>query len=171
MKNTFLKSKYWVIYNIFLVVFGEIIVLIAFLIVKYNIGMDRSLFLAFNLAFIVALLGPLVVIVLAPKAFISRITLSNKSIQWILLGKTIFEVNWEDIIDVKIEFKLNWKCLVFITDRHILRQKVNELYFNVDKESIYAVLSFCQNENIRKKIDIFIRNKEYVTHFMIWQKN
>lgn len=171
MRNKFLKSKYWVLHNVFLAIFGEIIVLIAFLVVQNNFEMDRDLFLVFLLAFVVALLGPCVVFILAPKAFLSRISLSKKSIQWILFGKTICEVNWVEILDVKIEYKINWKCLVFTTSRHIPGQKRNELYFNVDKKNINAVLSYCLNENIRKKIDIFIKNKDYVTHLMIWQKN
>jgi len=171
MKNTFLKSKYWVIYNVLLAIFGEIIVLIAFLVVQNSLVMDRGLYLAFVLAFIVVILGPCGVLMLAPKVFLSKITLSNNSIQWILFGKTFFEVNWEEILDVKIEYRLNWKCLVFLSSKNIPGQKRNELYFNVDKENISTALSYCQNEKIRKKINIFINNKDYVTRLMIWQKN
>ena len=171
MKNTFYKSKYWIINHVIFAIISEIMVVIALLI---SISIDNSnpnIFIGFILAFSFVLVIFLLVFLLAPRTFLSKYTLSKETIRWTLFNKIIIEIDWNEIIDVRIEYRLYRKCLIFDIVKHIPGFKRNELYFNVDKKNISAVLANCKNDEICKKLSDFLRKKEYKTHYVIWKKN
>lgn len=171
MKNTFYKSKYWIINHVILTIISEIIVLIAMLI---SINIDNSnpnIVLGFILAFSFVFVVFSLVFLLAPRSFLSKITLTKDTIRWTIFNKTIIEVDWNEITSVKIEYRMYRKCLIFDIAKHIPGFKRNELYFNVDKKNISAVLAHCNNDEICRKLSDFISKKEYKTHYVIWKKN
>ena len=171
MKNTFCKSKYWIINHVILAIISEIIVVVALLI---SINIDNSnpkIVLGFILAFSFVLVIFSLVFLLAPRTFLSKFTLSKETIRWTIFNKTIVEIDWNEIIDVTIEYRLYRKCLVFDIGKHIPGFKRNELYFNVDKKNISAVLAYCNKDEISRKLGDFLSKKEYKTHYVIWKKN
>ena len=171
MKNTFYKSKYWIINHVILAILTESIVIVSY-IISINVGtLSSNEELVFVLAFMFILFAFSQVFILAPKTYLSKITLSNDLISWNLFKKNICKINWNEIVDVKIEYRLYRKCLVFTIMEHIDRFKKNELYFNVDRKNINTVVNYCSNKEINKKIIGFIKNKDYKTHYVIWKKN
>lgn len=171
MKNTFYKSKYWIINHTILAIITESIVVVSY-IISINIGpLTSNEVLGFVIAFMFILFAFSLVFVLAPKTYLSKITLSNDSVSWNLFKKNICKINWNEIDDVKIEYRLYRKCLVFTITEHIDGFKKNELYFNVDRKNINAVVNYCSNKEINEKILRFIENKDYQTHYVIWKKN
>jgi uncharacterized membrane protein YhaH (DUF805 family) len=80
MKNTSYKSKYWIINHILIATVCEIMLVVAFII---SIDIDNSnpdIVLGFILMFLFVLLVFSFVFILAPKAFLSKLTLSNEKI-------------------------------------------------------------------------------------------
>ncbi len=171
MRNTFYKSKYWIINHIILAIITESIVVISY-IISINLGtLTAHEVLVFVSAFIFILFAFSLVFILAPKTYLSKITLSNETISWNLLKKNICKISWNEIVDVKIEYRFYRKCLVFILKEHIDGFKKKELYFNVDRKNINLVGSYCSNKKITEKIVCFIKNKNYQTHYVIWKRN
>ncbi|MFA5289903.1 MAG: hypothetical protein WC351_02535 [Candidatus Izemoplasmatales bacterium] len=171
MRDTFYKSKYWIINHIILAIVTESIVIVSY-VISVNIGrLTSSEVLMFVIAFIFILFAFSLVFILAPKAYLSKITLSNETISWNLLKKNICKISWNEIVDVKIEYRLYRKCLVFTLKKNIGGFKKKELYFNVDKRNINLVSNYCYNIKVNEKIVSFIENKDYQTHYVIWKKN
>ena len=171
MKNTFYKSKYWIINHIILAIISESIVIISF-IISANIGAITSNgLLLFVSAFLFILFAFSLVFILAPKIFLSKIILSSETISWKLFNKNLCKISWNEIVNVKIEYRFYRKCLVFILKKHIDGFKKKELYFNVDEKNINLVADYCSNGKITKKIENLIKNKDYKTHYVLWKKN
>lgn len=171
MKNTFYKSKYWIINHIILAIVTESIVIVSY-IISVNIGrLTSNEFLMFVIAFIFILFAFSLVFILAPKAYLSKIVLSNETVSWKLFKKNICKINWNEIIDVKIEYRFYRKCLVFTLKENMDGFKKKELYFNVDKKNINLVGNYCSNKKIAEKVVSFIKNKDYQTHYVIWKRN
>ena len=149
--------------------FDAIMILAYFIMTSIN---EEMKFLALTIA-LSCVVVPLVIIsifFLAPRTYLSMFSVSNGGIRWYINKKTIAELKWEDMLDVKIEVRLYRKCMVFDIAKHISGFRKNEFYFNVDKENIQTVYKFCKNENINLKIENFIKNKEYKTPIFIWKK-
>lgn len=171
MKNTFYKSKYWIINHIILGIVTESILVISY-IISVNIGPLTSEEVSmFVLAFIFILFSFSLVLILAPKTYLSKITLSNETVSWNLFKKNICKITWNEIVDVKIEYRFYRKCLVFTLNENIKGFKKKELYFNVDRRNINLTRNYCNNKKMNEKIVNFIKNKDYQTHYMIWKKN
>jgi hypothetical protein len=145
-------------------------------VVAYIISIDidnsnPNIVVGFILVFLFILLAFSLVFFLTPRAFLSKFTLSNDKISWTIFRKTIIELAWEEIVDVKIEYRFYRKCLVFDITKHVPGFKRNELYFNVDKKNITSVFAYCKNDVISNKLNNFIINKDYETHYVIWKRN
>lgn len=170
MKTTFLKSKYWIIYKLTTILVAELLLIVAYIITisMYEHMKDITIqyfLVCFFMAFI--FVSPLF---LAPRVYLSKINISNEGIRWFLNRKTIIEIKWEDILDVRIEMALYRKCMVFDITKNISGFRKKELSFNIDKENIETIYKFCKNDIISKKVDLFIKNKNYKTPIFIWQK-
>jgi uncharacterized membrane protein YhaH (DUF805 family) len=171
MKNTFYKSKYWIINHIILVSICEIMVIIAFFISFEIDHSNPNMVLGFILAFLFVLFLFSLVFILAPRTFLSKFTLSNEKISWIIFKNIIVEFGWDEIVDVKIEYRFYRKCLVFYLTKQIPGYEKKAYYFNVDKENIVSVYYYCKNDEIKKKINNYIANKDFETHCVIWKRN
>lgn len=171
MKNSFLKSKYWIINHVILAIITESIVVVSYIISTNIGGLSSKEVLGFVIAFIFIFFSFSLVFILAPKTYLSKITLSNDAIYWELFNKKICRISWNKIVDVKVEYRLYRKCLVFTIMEHIDGFRKNELYFNVDRKNINAVVNYCSNKEINERVTGFIKNKDYQTHYVIWKKN
>jgi len=171
MKNTFYKSKYWIINHIILGMITESIVLISYIISINSGALTTQEVLVFVSTFIFLLFSFSLVFLLAPKTYLSKIVLSNETISWNLFKKNVCKISWNEIVDVKIEYRLYRKCLVFTLREHIDGFKKKELYFNVDRKNINILCNYRSNKKITEKVEKFIKNKDYQTHYVIWKRN
>ena len=170
MEKSFLKSKYWLINHFLIVAIMEIITIISIILIYLK--ENNPVFLVYLLLlFIVILILSSTVLMLAPKTYLARISVSSKGVRWTLFKKLIMNIGWDEVTDVYIDYRFFRKCLVFKLTKSTPHVKDKEFYFNVDRMSIETIMKFCVNQSISAKIKQIIRDKSYQTHNILWMKN
>jgi hypothetical protein len=148
----------------------QILWLVAYLGILSIDPLDSESTLIFFLLLILNSVLIVLPILVGPKMFLSKFTITDNGILWTIYNKKIQYFDWDDILDVYIETRLYRKCLIFDITKHTPGFRKNEFFFNVDKCNIEVLHAFCKNDRITNKIGHFIEKKEYVTPIFIWPK-
>jgi hypothetical protein len=161
MKTTFYKSKYLLMDFLIYIILCDLVIGIGYIFIVEYAGYNRFVLLIFILISIAISLFIASLLFLFPQTFISKIYFSKEGIRWLIYKKTIELVLWEDIKDIKVEYKLNKKCVVLLLNRKLLGHRENEFYFNIDKSNVQILYHFCKIDFLNAKIKKIIESKNY----------